>query len=220
MNERLKLIFSNINAVYGVMDVGTDHGYIPIELASSGFTGNIIASDINPLPLGIARRNAEKAGVSDSISFVLKDGIDPELLQLVDTVIIAGMGGDTICHILDLAYEHISGDHTFLLQPMSKPEVLRYWLVNNGFSIKSEALVYDNERLYSVLTVRFTGTNSFLSDMELFTGSVKLIENSEYYNDQMKTYLRKFERICEGNNGNDRLYTSLLMDLKQYCSKE
>lgn len=214
MNERLKFIYNLIVTGKGVLDVGTDHGYIPIELASSGYNGTIIASDINEMPLEIAKKNALNSCVYDRISFILTDGIEPSCLESVDTVIIAGMGGDTICHILDEAYNNISKEHVFLLQPMSKPEILRYWLINNGFSINGEYSIYDNERLYCVLTVSYTGVNSSLSDSELFTGSNLLIRNSEYYMDILDVYITKFERIFAGSNGKYTLCGSILNQLK------
>ena len=215
MNDRLKHIYTKIKPGAGVLDVGTDHGYIPISLASDGYPGKIYASDINELPLNITRANALKNGVAERIEFVLTDGIKPEILSAVDAVVIAGMGGDTICHILDNAYESISSSHIFYLQPMSKQEILRYWLINNGFEISDESAVYDNDRLYHVISARLTGINSGLSDAELFTGPVRFIKDSDLFADILNIYIRKFERICSGSRDNDALSVSILSELKR-----
>ena len=103
MNKRLEAIYALIGEGRGLVDVGTDHGYIPTALAQSGYAGNIIASDIKPGPLQAARRSAENAGVADKIDFLLCDGLDGCDPSAIDTIVIAGMGGDTICGILDRA---------------------------------------------------------------------------------------------------------------------
>ena len=196
MNDRLKHIYTKIKLGAGVLDVGTDHGYIPISLASDGYPGKIYASDINELPLNIARANALKNGVAERIEFVLTDGIKPEILSAVDAVVIAGMGGDTICHILDNAYESISSSHIFYLQPMSKQEILRYWLINNGFEISDESAVYDNDRLYHVISARLTGINSGLSDAELFTG--KFDPGTDHFHEMLDCEMARAEKRLAG----------------------
>ena len=40
-------------------DVGTDHGYLPVELCLKGYLGNVFASDINEDPLNKAIKNAD-----------------------------------------------------------------------------------------------------------------------------------------------------------------
>ena len=129
MNNRLKLIASHIDDGIGFVDVGTDHGYLPIEMCLNGYCGNIFASDINEDPLDKARVNAREACVYDKMEFLLCDGLDPSLQNKVDTIVIAGMGGDTICSILDKAEWCMDRRYKLILQPMTKAEVLRYWLV-------------------------------------------------------------------------------------------
>ena len=133
MNKRMHAIVKYIEPGRGLIDVGTDHGYLPAWMASHGYHGNIIAADINAAPLQKARENAEKAGVTDRITFQLCDGLEQCKPESVDTIIIAGMGGDMICRILDLAEWCMDRRYKLILQPMTKSEVLRYWLTNNEF---------------------------------------------------------------------------------------
>ena len=103
MNTRLEHILSYIEDGKGTIDVGTDHGYLPIELFRRGYNGLLYASDVNSEPLNKAARNAVEACCDDKISFLLCDGLDLCPENEVDTIVIAGMGGDTICGILDRA---------------------------------------------------------------------------------------------------------------------
>ena len=171
MNERLKAIYRLIPPGKGVIDVGTDHGYIPVCLAGEGYPGRIIALDIRSGPLAAAKRTAERAGLSDRIEFLLCDGLDGCPPDAVDTIVIAGMGGDAICGILDRAEWCMAPAYKLILQPMTKQEVLRYWLVNNGFKLEEEQLVEDRGVIYQILTARYTGINERLTDAELYVGS-------------------------------------------------
>lgn len=181
MDSRLKKIISYVKNGIGVIDVGTDHGYIPIRLALDGYRGKIFASDINADPLKTAIENAKSHGVDSKITFLLSDGLDKCSPDDVDTVIIAGMGGDLICSILDEGYWTWSSRYSLILQPMTKVEVVRYFLVNNGFNILNDDLVSAGDRDYSVLNVRYYGNNEKYSDAEIYTGkhpSKKLIDKT------------------------------------------
>ena len=197
MNKRLEEIYALIGEGRGLVDVGTDHGYIPAALAKSGYSGNIIASDINPGPLQAARRSAESAGVADKIDFLLCDGLDGCDPSAIDTIVIAGMGGDTICGILDRADWVMSRDILLILQPMTKAEVLRYWLTNNDFAICGEWLIEENGEIYQILSARF-GARTPLSDAELFTGKYELAVGNALFPVQLAALIKRFERAAAG----------------------
>ena len=207
MNKRLKAIYSHISDGIGVVDVGTDHGFIPTALAESGYAGKIIASDINAGPLECARRNAEEAGVSDKIEFQLCDGLDKCAPAEIDTIVIAGMGGDTICGILDRAEWCIAPGYKLILQPMSKSEILRFWLINNGFQIISEEYVCDGN-LYQILAAEF-GPFVRHSDAELYTGKYETVCSDGLFPEYLDRLIERFEyqdrAMCSGESGRDDL---------------
>ena len=177
--------------------MGTDHGYLPAKLAVSGYSGNIFASDINTGPLEAAKRTAENSGVSDRIRFLLCDGLALCEPKDVDTIVIAGMGGDTICGILDRAEWCMDKRYRLILQPMTKAEVLRYWLANNGFEICREDIVEDGGILYPLLLCRFGGQTR-LSEAELFVGTLALIKQHPLFERMLALHTRRFESAYAG----------------------
>lgn len=197
MNKRLELIASIMPHGRGFADVGTDHGYLPVYMAQHGYSGKIIASDINEGPLSTAVASARQAGVEDRICFRLCDGLDGCGSEELDTVVIAGMGGDTICGILDRADWIMSRDILLILQPMTKAEVLRYWLTNNGFAICGEWLIEENGEIYQILSARF-GARTPLSDAELFTGKYELAVGNALFPVQLAALIKRFERAAAG----------------------
>lgn len=197
MNKRLELIASILPHGRGFADVGTDHGYLPVYMAQHGYSGKIIASDINEGPLSTAVASARQAGVEDRICFRLCDGLDGCGSEELDTVVIAGMGGDTICGILDRADWVMSRDILLILQPMTKAEVLRYWLTNNDFTICGEWLIEENGEIYQILSARF-GARTPLSDAELFTGKYELAVGNALFPVQLAALIKRFERAAAG----------------------
>ena len=197
MNKRLETIADMVQNGRGLIDVGTDHGYLPVWLARRGYTGFLFASDINDAPLASARKTAREALVEDRIEFLLCDGLDGCPPEKIDTIVIAGMGGDLICRILDRAEWCLNEDYTLILQPMTKAEVLRYWLVNNGFSLQEERIVRDGGKLYQVIRSRYTG-NMSLSDAELFAGAFENIGAEPLCAEWLDSLILRFEKEERG----------------------
>ena len=181
----------------GFADVGTDHGYLPIYMAKNGYRGNIVASDINQDPLNCAIRNAEEAGVSDKMEFILCNGLDGGLRDKIDSIVIAGMGGDSICGILDRADWCMDKRYKLILQPMTKAEILRYWLCCNDFQITDEILIDDNGTVYQLICARY-GKREMLSDAELFLGKLELVRDNPLFEKCLDKNLRRFEKLIKG----------------------
>lgn len=133
-------------------DVGADHGYLPISLLAEGKIEYAIAADIRPGPLASARRHAGEAGLEDKMRFELADGLAFPGAERADTVVCAGMGGETVAGILKRAPWTKEGVR-LILQPQSKLDELCEWLGTNGYAIRSAALAAEGERLYAVLSV-------------------------------------------------------------------
>ena len=201
MNRRLAAILDEIQEGTGIIDVGTDHGYLPAALAKRGYPGNIFASDIHEGPLNAAKATADNEGLRDRIKFLLCDGLSACDPESVDTIVIAGMGGDLICHILDQAEWTMDERYTMILQPMTKAEVLRYWLSNNEYGILSERLVEDNNKIYSILTVRFGGYCPSLTDAELFLGHFDTVKNEPLFGKFLETQITRMEKALSGIKG-------------------
>ena len=197
MNKRLQTIADMIPDGRGMIDVGTDHGYLPVWLAKRAYPGRLFASDINPAPLSAARRTAAEAAVEDRIEFLLCDGLELCPPDAVDTIVIAGMGGDQICGILDRAEWCLDAVYTLILQPMTKAEVLRFWLVNNGFCLTEEKLVRDGSFLYQIIEARFS-KNMPLRDAELYAGAFGNIRRDPLCAEWLDSLIRRFEKEESG----------------------
>ena len=135
-----------------VADIGCDHGYLGIYLLKNNIASFVYASDINEGPLNAAVCNSEKFGVRDKMQFFLSDGVR-NIPREFDTLVCAGMGGDTMISILEAAQWLKDGKYRLILQCQSKRPELRRYLSENGWMIREEAVVRDGRFLYTVMEV-------------------------------------------------------------------
>lgn len=171
LSLRLKTIAALVPDGARVCDVGTDHAYLPIFLKTSKKATNIIATDINVKPLKNAADNIKKHGITD-IDLRLCDGLSAVKEDEVDTIVIAGMGGEVITQILENCIWIKSKNLNLILQPTTSAEILREYLVKNGFTLKSETPVFENRKLYSVMLVTFTDTFANFPDSYFYAGEI------------------------------------------------
>ena len=154
LSKRLRLCCDYITPGDRVADVGTDHGYLGLWLLQQGIAESIIASDIVPGPLSAAKNNAEKYGFEEQMSFYLSDGVQ-NIPRDFDTLVCAGMGGDTMISILEHGPWLRDARYKLVLQCQSKTPMLRRYLSEQGYRILQENLVRDGKFIYSAMEVRY-----------------------------------------------------------------
>lgn len=199
LQPRLACIASLVPRGSVLADVGTDHGYVPVYLLRTGAITRAIASDIGREPLEHARRTAEEYGV-DGIDFRLCAGLAGIAPEECDTIVIAGMGGETMMEILAAAPWTRSGAHTILLQPQTKIEELRLWLCEHGYAVTRETLVEDKGKLYIVMTV--TAGEAFTPDAVQLFGGLALGHDAlcgTYLTQQIARLRRRADGLRQGS---------------------
>ncbi len=195
-----------------LVDVGTDHAYLPVWLIQNGKVSlPVVAGDINEGPLDRARRSAAEYGVENDIVFMLNNGLAGTRDNLADTVVIAGMGGETIMDIIKASGWNWEG-HTLILQPMSKIYELCKGLYENGFFVERERFVRDNGEIYRVLLVKH-GIREMPSDIELYAGSAD--REDPLYKEYVGGLIKKFSRMEKGLAASEKADAALLDDARR-----
>lgn len=152
LSDRLLACCGFVHPGDRVADVGCDHGYLSIHLLQTGVASHVYASDVRPGPLSSAKRNAAVYGITEKIDFFLSDGVQ-SLPRDFDTLVCAGMGGDTMISILSAAPWLKSDRYRLILQCQSKTPDLRRYLSENGWAISRETVLRDGRFLYTVMEV-------------------------------------------------------------------
>lgn len=154
LSKRLQFIADHIDRCKTIIDVGTDHGYIPIYSVKNNLCEKAIASDINKDPVKKAQMNAALEGVKSSVEVRLGGGLEVINIGEAEAVVIAGMGGNLIRDILEKDIEKTASFKYLILQPAQNPEVLREYLYNNGYEIMEEDLCLDEGIYYELFKVK------------------------------------------------------------------
>lgn len=179
-------------------DVGTDHGYLPIYLYKRGLIKKAVASDINPMPLESARRNILQQGVQEGIVTVLSDGLEKIQDFRPDDIAIFGMGGELICRIIENATWTKDPKIRLILQPMTKQEETRQYLLSEGFSIVDEALSYDDGKIYQTICAEYSGESESYCATELILGKHNIKRGGELFKKLVKNRMEVYSSRFEG----------------------
>ncbi|MBQ7873685.1 MAG: SAM-dependent methyltransferase [Oscillospiraceae bacterium] len=153
-------------------DIGTDHGYLICYLINEGICSRGFATDINIKPLESAKALIAEMELEDDIETVLTDGLEGLPGEEIDEVLICGMGGETICGILEKTKWVKSERVHLVLQPMSRADMLRRWLCDNGWYIDEEKAVEVEKHLYTVMSVSYSGVKETPDDFYCLTGEL------------------------------------------------
>ena len=217
LSERMKTIADMVIPGSSAADIGTDHGYIPAYLLSEDICPDVILTDIAEGPLDKARLHFERYGLEGD--FRLGRGLEVINDGEVSTVIIAGMGGETIIDILN---NDIVKTHSFeriILQPRTFVKELRTWLTVNGFRFVDYRLCRERKLLCEVFAVENGNSDEldegFVSTFLLKKGDPLL---EEYLARELKSRKDILTELSKSKKDNGKLIARLKEE-SQYLEK-
>jgi tRNA (adenine22-N1)-methyltransferase len=200
ISNRLMTAAALVTQGYTLADVGTDHGYIPIYLLQQKKIPAAIAMDINEGPLERAKKHIALYGLQAYIQTRLSDGVAALKPGEVEAVLIAGMGGGLVMHILKDGEKVCQSAKELILQPQSEIEHVREFLREKGYTILAEDMVYEDGKFYPMMKVQYQGENEnaqkaseVLKLSDLYGGL--LLQNRHPV---LKTFLEKEKLIYTG----------------------
>lgn len=162
ISKRLKYIIDITKDFDIVADIGTDHGYVSVELLKEKKAKKVIASDISSMSLQKAIDYVNLNNLSDKIDTRAGSGLSVLDQDEVDAVIIAGMGGILISKILgaDYSKKFVEKDPTLILQPVQQASELRFYLYENNFEISDEHYIEDMGKYYHIIIAKKSNKKS------------------------------------------------------------
>ena len=180
-------------------DIGTDHGHIPIYLLQKGRMQRAFALDLRPGPLERARENVIRYGLEKRITLGLSNGLRALTPGAVQTILIAGMGGDLIVRILEEGRRHFPHTRFFVLSPHTRWEKCRKYLWENGFVIEEEGMVKDEGKFYPIIRAVYTGIPVPLPDVRYQKYGRYLVEKRDpVLREYLENRLVKQQEILQG----------------------
>ena len=166
ISKRLSIVASFVPQGAVLLDVGSDHAYLPIELVESGKIERAIAGEVVVGPYQSAVKNVETHGLVDKIQVRLANGLAAfEETDQVSTITIAGMGGRLIATILEEGLDKLSSVNRLILQPNNREDELRVWLQAHGLQIVAESILEEAGKYYEIIVVEAGTMNLSASEV-------------------------------------------------------
>lgn len=197
LSKRLKSVFDFVEDEKKVLDIGTDHGYLPINIAKYKNPQKIIAADINLCPLNMAKKSIKEENLEDKIETRLGSGLSVIKPFEVDTVTICGMGGSLMVDILKEDLKITKSLENLILQPQEDSYYLRVALYELGFSIVDEDIVLEDGRLYEIIFAKNKPSDK-PRDIYLHFGYENLRKNHPLFKELLKKKMKKWDNILKG----------------------
>ncbi|WP_349948012.1 class I SAM-dependent methyltransferase [Lacrimispora sp. BS-2] len=195
LSKRLETIASFVPEGSRIADIGTDHGYIPIHLVQEGKAKHAIAMDVREGPLLRARAHIQEAGLQTQVEVRLSDGLLKLEENEADCVVIAGMGGELMIHILEAGRDLWENIPYWVLSPHSELDKVRRFLEEQEFFIERETMIKEEGKYYTVMGVSRETKAGNIEEREIsYRYGKSLLESKDPV---LKEYLKKEEEQLE-----------------------
>jgi len=145
MTDRLEAVFILIPKAQVIADIGTDHGYLAVELVRRERAQKAIAGDVNKGPLASAQGYVNEQDFTSLVECRLGNGLQVVSADEIQGAVICGMGGFLMRQIIEEGPALLD---FYVLQPQNGQAELRQYVVNAGYRICKEIIMTDMGKMY------------------------------------------------------------------------
>lgn len=169
LTNRLQVVADMVDDAHTIYDVGCDHAYLDIYLASQGF--NCVAIDVRKPVIEFAQKNVSDNGFENKVKVILNNGLDNIKVEKNDIVILSGLGAKTI---LDITKNQPI--RRLIIQSNDNLFLLRKTMIDRNYYISEEKIVFEDNKYYVI--IQFELGSKKYSNYELLLGP-KLLQNKD-----------------------------------------
>lgn len=191
MNDKKRLmdIINLIDKGKNVIDIGTDHGLVPLYLAKNGISEDILATDISEKSL-----EKLKLALDENTKKIIKtkvtDGFKNIKKAHNQIAIIAGMGANTIMDIIKDSLDFARNLDYMILSSNINTEKLRIFLSENDFIIINDFLSFENDKYYDIIKTSYKKGKK-LSLAETYYGKDDIKNKSKLLEEKLEIDYKK-----------------------------
>lgn len=194
LSHRLQTVASFVPQGARLLDVGSDHAYLPIELLKEQKIDFAVAGEVVKGPFESACANVAQSHLQDKIAVRLANGLAAlEREDAIDTITICGMGGRLIAAILGADRAKLKSVSRLILQPNNREDELRKWLQTNAFNIVAERIVTENQKFYEIIVAEHG--KMALTNQECRFGPHLLRERSAIFDEKWAKEYQKLAKV-------------------------
>lgn len=151
LSDRLTAIAEMVTEGNRLVDVGCDHGYLPVYLMLQHKIPGAIATDVGKGPLTRAQEHIAQYHMEAYIETRLCNGLSEIRSGEGDALVIAGMGGPLMERILSEGRHALPGFQELILQPQSDIPHFRRFVMQNGYQIIQEEMILEDGKFYPIM---------------------------------------------------------------------
>ncbi len=186
ISKRIKELASLVPEKKRLIDVGCDHALLDIYLANTYKNMSFLATDISKNAIEGAIKNINENNLESRIKTMVTDGLNNISLNEDDVIVISGMGTNTIIKIIS---PYLGKINDVIVQANRDLELLREFMLKNGFKIKNERVIFDDR--YYVFIYFEKGYFEF-EETDIWLGPIiKESNNIDYF----KFLLKKYQKV-------------------------
>jgi tRNA (adenine22-N1)-methyltransferase len=193
LSRRLDAVAQMVKAGERLADIGSDHGQLIISLCESGKISQGYAVENKPGPYAILEQAIRDHHREHHIVTELADGIS-RLPQTIDTVVIAGMGGELIASILKSRPERLKNVKSLILAPNTEAPLVRQAVVDLHFTIVEETMIHEKHDYEIIRAIQ--GASS-LTEADILYGPLLRKEKSAVFLAKYQARLRVIDQLMK-----------------------
>ena len=215
LSNRLLQIYNNLPNCEVFSDIACDHGYLTYQMLKEKKCKRAIFSDISAKCLKKAQTLMQQYVEQDVAEGVVSDGFDK--VKESDLSLIAGLGGEEICLILNKAK---SLPNTLVLQPMKNAPKVRELLNKLNYYIEKDYTFYAEKEFYDLIVAyKNVGDKQVLTEDMLLFGKTNVESKPKAFLDKLaieKSNLQKYLTFDKMNELSKEQLKSRLKRIEKY----
>jgi tRNA (adenine22-N1)-methyltransferase len=155
LSNRLEFLASFYKGEESIYDIGCDHGLLGLSFKTNPKVKNIYLIDPNPYSVDLIKKTIDSYITEPVLIYPLKiSGEETKIVSPNSLVFIAGMGGKNIISILSSwREEDFANCSQIVLSPHRYILELREFLNENQFSLIKEAVFFENDQFYEMISI-------------------------------------------------------------------
>jgi len=192
LSQRLATVGQFVPQGARVADIGSDHAYLPANLALNQRISYAVAGEVVKGPFENAQHEIQKLALTALVQARLADGLAAiQPADRIDTITIAGMGGPLIRHILEQGSAQLAGVKRLVLQPNVGEATVRDWLAAHQFKLVAERILAEDGHTYEILVADHVAEPVSYTATETLFGPFLLAEKSLVFREKWQHELQR-----------------------------
>lgn len=197
LSKRLKAIYEMVPFAV-TADIGSDHGKLMIALFNDARIPKGYAVENKKGPYNRLVKALTEAKIIDEVVPLFSDGIT-DLPTSVSTIVLAGMGGDTILKILNDHPEKLKLVQTIIIDAHTSTPKLRKEISDMGFVIADERIVEEDNIYYEI--IKFIRSDvAYYNEKDIEFGPILRKEQSATFKQKYEARIKEIEYLLNNKS--------------------